>query len=104
MNIEDTKSTLKVIPKDEQKIRKIWKTATILLLITVGEFILAFTIERGIFLYTLYMLLTIWKAKYIIMKFMHLKEESKPLMYSIIIPLVFLIWLGIVLIKEGLVR
>lgn len=101
MEIEDNKSTLKVVPKDEQKIRKIWKTALILLLITVGEFILAFTMDRGILLYTIYMLLTIWKAKYIIMEFMHLKDEVKLLIYSIIVPLIFLIWLGIVLMKEG---
>jgi cytochrome c oxidase subunit IV len=101
MEIEDNKSTLKVVPKDEQKIRKIWKTALILLLITVGEFILAFTIDRGILLYTIYMLLTIWKAKYIIMEFMHLKDEVKLLIYSIIVPLIFLIWLAIVLMKEG---
>lgn len=104
MNIEDTKSKLQIVPKDAAKIRQIWKTAIILLLITVGEFILAFTIDRGILLYTLYMLLTIWKARYIMMEFMHLKEEVKVLIYSIIFPLIFLIWLGIVLIKAGLVR
>lgn len=103
MKIEDTKSKLQIVPKDEAKIRQIWKTTIILLLITLGEFILAFTIDRGIILYTLYMLLTIWKAKYIMMEFMHLKEEVRILIYSIIIPLIFLIWLGIVLIKEGLV-
>lgn len=101
MNIEDSKTTLKVVPRDEQKIRKIWKTALILLLITMGEFVLAFTIDRGILLYTIYMLLTIWKAKYIIMEFMHLKEEVKILMYSIIVPLIFLVWLTLVLMQEG---
>jgi caa(3)-type oxidase subunit IV len=101
MNIEDNKSTLKVVPRDEQKIKKIWKTALILLLITVGEFILAFTVGRGIVLYTIYMILTIWKAKYIIMEFMHLKEEAKILIYSIIVPLIFLIWLTLVLMQEG---
>lgn len=103
MNIEDTKSKLQVIPKDRTKIRQIWKTAIILLLITVGEFILAFTIDRGILLYTLYLLLTIWKARYIMMEFMHLKEEVRVMLFSIILPLIFLLWLGIVLIKEGLV-
>ena len=101
MEIQENKSTLKVIPKDEQKIKKIWKTALILLLITVGEFILAFTVDRGILLYTIYMLLTIWKANYIIMEFMHLKDEVKILIYSIIGPLIFLVWLAAVLMKEG---
>jgi len=101
MEIEDNKSTLQVIPKDSQKIRKIWKTASVLLLITLGEFILAFTMERGILLYTIYMLLTLWKGRYIIMEFMHLKDEVKVLIFSIIGPLIFLIWLAAVLILEG---
>lgn len=101
MEVQDNKSTLKVIPKDSEKIKKIWKTALILLLITMGEFILAFTIDRGILLYTIYMVLTIWKAKYIIMEFMHLKDEVKILIYSIIVPLIFLVWLAAVLMQEG---
>ena len=101
MEVQDNKSTLKVIPKDPEKIKKIWKTATILLLITMGEFILAFTMGRGVLLYTIYMLLTIWKAKYIIMEFMHLKDEVKILIYSILIPLIFLLWLTAVLMQEG---
>jgi len=101
MEIQENKSTLKVIQRDSLKIRKIWKTALVLLLITLGEFILAFTMERGILLYTIYMLLTFWKGRYIIMEFMHLKDEVKVLIFSIIGPLIFLIWLAAVLILEG---
>ena len=101
MEVQDTKSTLQVTPRNEEKIKKIWKTAFILLAITVGEFIMAFTMDRGILLYTLFILLTIWKAKYIMMEFMHLGDEAKPLFYSIIVPLIFLVWLVIALVKEG---
>jgi cytochrome c oxidase subunit IV len=101
MEVQDTKSTLQVTPRNEDKIKKIWKTALILLVITLAEFVMAFTMDRGILLYSLFIILTIWKAKYIMMEFMHLGEEAKPLFYSIIVPLIFLVWLVITLIKEG---
>ena len=101
MEIQENKSTLEVAPRNEEKIKKIWKTAFILLAITVAEFIMAFTMDRGLLLYVLFLLLTIWKAKYIMMVFMHLGDEAKPLFYAIIVPLIFLVWLVIALMKEG---
>lgn len=101
MLIQENKSTLEVQPRNEEKVKKIWKTAGILLAITVVEFIMAFTMERGIILYFLFIALTIWKAKYIMMEFMHLGEEAKPLFFAIIVPLIFLVWLVIALMKEG---
>jgi cytochrome c oxidase subunit IV len=95
------KPTLEVIPRDEEKIKKIWKTAFILLILTSIEFVFAFTIPRGLLLYGIFIALTIWKAKYIMMVFMHLGDEAKPLFYSIIVPLIFLVWLVIALVKEG---
>lgn len=101
MLIQENKSTLEVQPRDDEKVKKIWKTAGILLAITVVEFIMAFTMDRGLILYFLFIALTIWKAKYIMMEFMHLGEEAKPLFFSIIVPLIFLVWLVIALMKEG---
>ncbi len=101
MSIQENKSTLEVAPRNEEKIKKIWKTALILFAITAVEFVLAFTMDRGILLYFVFIALTIWKAKYIMMEFMHLGEEAKPLFYSIIVPLIFLIWLVIALVREG---
>ena len=95
------KNRLEVIPRDPAKIKKIWLTALILLVITAVEFVLAFTMERGLFLYFLFIALTIVKAKYIMLEFMHLGDEVKPLFYSIIVPLIFLVWLIIALMKEG---
>jgi cytochrome c oxidase subunit IV len=95
------KKGLEVIPRDPAKIKKIWMTALILLVITSVEFVLAFTMERGLLLYILFIVLTIVKAKYIMMEFMHLGDEVKPLFYSIIVPLIFLLWLIIALFREG---
>ncbi|RPA70198.1 hypothetical protein EF405_02645 [Cyclobacteriaceae bacterium YHN15] len=101
MALQENKTTLEVIPRNEEKIKKIWKTALILLILTSIEFVFAFTLPRGILLYAIFIGLTIWKAKYIMMEFMHLGEEAKPLFYSIIVPLIFLVWLVIALIREG---
>jgi cytochrome c oxidase subunit IV len=101
MEIQENKSTLHVEPRNEEKVKKIWKTAGILLAITLVEFIMAFTLPRGLILYSLFIILTVWKAKYIMMEFMHLGDEVKPLFYSIIVPLIFLVWLLIALAKEG---
>lgn len=98
---QENKNKLEVLPRDTAKIRKIWFTALILLVVTAVEFLLAFTMERGILLYAIFVILTIVKAKYIMMVFMHLGDEAKPLFYSIIVPLIFLVWLIIALIKEG---
>lgn len=101
MEFQENRTELEVIPRDEAKIRKIWKTAGILLLLTSVEFVFAFTLPRGLLLYAIFIALTIWKAKYIMMEFMHLGEEAKPLFYSIIVPLIFLMWLVIALVREG---
>lgn len=101
MALQENKSALEVMPRNEAKIKKIWKTAGILLLLTLVEFVFAFTLPRGFLLYFIFVVLTIWKAKYIMMEFMHLGEEARPLFYSIIVPLIFLVWLVIALVKEG---
>jgi len=101
MSSHENKTTLEVLPRNKEKIRKIWKTALILLVITAVEFFLAFTMERGMLLFAIFVGLTLVKASYIMMEFMHLKDESKTLFWSIMLPLIFLIWLLIALSKEG---
>lgn len=98
---QENKNGLEVVPRDPAKIKKIWMTALILLVVTAVEFLLAFTMERGMLLYIIFIVLTIVKAKYIMMEFMHLGDEVKPLFYSIIVPLIFLVWLIIALFREG---
>jgi len=90
-----------VIPADKAKIALIWKTALILGIITAIEFILAFTMERGTLLVTVFVSLTLVKAFYIVGEFMHLKYEVKMLIWSIVLPVLFVIWLIVALLVEG---
>lgn len=75
------------------KTGKIWKVFWILLALTAVEFILAFTVSAGFFRTSVFIILTIVKAFYIVGEFMHLKDEIKVLIYAILLPTAFIIWL-----------
>ncbi len=90
-----------VLPKDKAKIAKIWKTAGILAVVTGIEFVFAFTMGRGIVLTTLFVLLTFVKTFYIVGEFMHLKYEVKTLIWSIVIPVLFIVGVILALLIEG---
>lgn len=94
-------SNIKVQPADPAKIRKIWRVALLLAVVTLIEFAFAFTLPRGILLYAIFIGLTFVKAFYIISEFMHLKHEVKFLIWSISLPVIFVIWLIIALLVEG---
>ncbi|MEM9859137.1 MAG: cytochrome C oxidase subunit IV family protein [Bacteroidota bacterium] len=90
-------------PVDKAKIRKIWMTAGYMALITALEFLVAFTLplEMATTRIAIFILMTIVKAFYIVAEFMHLKYEVKVLVWSILIPTVFIIWMLIAFIYEG---
>jgi cytochrome c oxidase subunit IV len=90
-----------VIPVDKAHIAKIWRTAGILALITAFEYLLAFTVGMGTMLITAFILLTLLKAYYIVSEFMHLKHESKALIGSLSIPIIFILWLVLAMIMEA---
>ena len=50
---------------------------------------------------SIFIALTVVKAFYIVSEFMHLKYEVKVLIWSILIPMIFVVWLIIALIYEG---
>lgn len=87
------------IPKPQTK--AIWKTFFILVVLTAIEFLFAFTMEAGTLRNAIFIILTIFKAFYIVAEFMHLKHETKSLIWSIILPLALVIWLMVALIAEG---
>lgn len=93
-----------VIPPDKEKIRKLWKVALILGIITAIEFAVAFLVphEYASTRVWLFIAMTIIKAAYIVGEFMHLRHEAKMLIWSILIPVIFIIWLLIALVYEGM--
>jgi len=84
--------------------KEIWKTFWILLGITALEFVIAFTVDADHYKWTkvgIFIILTIVKAYYIVGIFMHLKNEVKSLIWTIVLPCVFVAWLVVALIIEG---
>jgi cytochrome c oxidase subunit IV len=90
-----------VLPADSAKIKKIWMTCLILGVVTSIEFVLAFTMGRGVLLTSIFVILTFVKTFYIVGEFMHLKHEAKVLIWSIILPMSFVVWLITALCVEG---
>lgn len=79
----------------------IWKTFWILLILTALEFLIAFTMAHGTTKITIFILMTFVKAWYIVGDFMHLKHEAKGLVWSIVLPIIFIVWLMVALFIEG---
>jgi len=94
-------SKVQAQPADKSKISRLWRIALILGIVTAFEFLCAFTLPRGPFLITIFVTLTLVKAFYIVSEFMHLKYEVKTLIWSIVIPTIFVIWLIVALLWEG---
>jgi cytochrome c oxidase subunit 4 len=93
-----------VIPPDKEKIKKLWTVAGILGLITAIEFAVAFLVPHefeGTRVW-LFIAMTIVKAAYIVGEFMHLRHEAKVLIWAILIPMIFVVWLLIALVYEGM--
>ncbi|SES98435.1 cytochrome C oxidase subunit IV family protein [Hymenobacter actinosclerus] len=79
----------------------IWKTFWVITAITALEFLIAFTMPSSTFRNSIFIILTIFKAFFIVAEFMHLKHETKGLIWTIMIPMGLLIWLLVALITEG---
>jgi cytochrome c oxidase subunit IV len=98
----DETAEVAVIPPNKEKIKKLWTVAGILGAVTVVEFIIAFTMGHGPVKTFLFVALTIVKAGYIVLEFMHLKYEAKVLFWSILIPMIFVAWMLVAFVYEGM--
>ncbi|SHI56769.1 Cytochrome C oxidase subunit IV [Hymenobacter daecheongensis DSM 21074] len=79
----------------------IWKTFFVLVGITALEFVFVFVMEPSTLRNSIFIILTIFKAFFIVAEFMHLKHETKGLIWTILVPMALLIWLLVALITEG---
>ncbi len=100
MALEET-SRVPVQPADKSKIMKLWRIAFILFIITSFEFVCAFTLPRGVYLIVIFVVMTLVKAFYIVSEFMHLKYEVKILIWSILLPMIFVVFAIFAFLYEG---
>lgn len=86
--------------------KKIWKVTAILSAVTAVEVALGAMVKQGsdawLTVKVLFILLTLVKAGYIVLSFMHLGDERKALKYVILLPyIVFIIYLMFIAFTEG---
>lgn len=96
-------SHVQVAPEDKSKTNQLWKIAGILLFVTLIEFAIAFFLPESWkwAKISLFVGLTIVKSFYIIGEFMHLRHEKKVLIWSILLPTIFVVWFIMAMIYEG---
>ena len=90
--------------ESKNQVKKIWKIFWILLTITVVEvgfgIMLSHTLPKAVINF-LFLALTILKAGYIVAVFMHLGDEIKSFILSVLIPLVLFVWFIIAFLADG---
>ena len=79
----------------------IWKTFFVLGGITAVEVVFVFLMKAGTLRNSIFIVLTILKAFFIVGEFMHLKHETKGLIWTILVPMALLVWLLVALVTEG---
>jgi cytochrome c oxidase subunit IV len=87
--------------------KKIWKVTAILTVVTAVEVLLGAFIKQGSGVWPMvkwtFVALTLLKAGYIVLSFMHLGDEKKVLKYVILIPyFIFMCYLIFIGITEGI--
>ena len=99
--MEQEAKGLEIAPPNKAKIKRIWTVTAILAGWTAVEFIVAFNLDAGFFKTSIFVVLTIIKAFYIVGEFMHLKHEVKSLIWTILLPCLFVVWLIGALLIQG---
>ena len=102
MDHSDENVHVNVLPPNKEKIKKLWTVAGIMGAVTLVEFVIAFTMPHGPTKTFIFVALTIVKAGYIVLEFMHLKYEVKMLFWAILIPMIFVVWMLVAFVYEGM--
>jgi cytochrome c oxidase subunit IV len=88
-------------PKDMKS--QIWKTFWILFAFTIVDIVLYFILlpYQNMMKNWVFIILGVVKAYYIVGIFMHMKFERKSLMYMIVLPMAFVVFLVALMLNEG---
>jgi cytochrome c oxidase subunit IV len=90
--------------KQKPQTKALWRVFWILLALTAVEFAIAFGLDTDTFKWTkiiIFIIMTIVKAYFIVGNFMHFRDEVKSLIWTVILPAMFVVWLLVALIVEG---
>lgn len=94
---------VEVQPLNRDKVKNFIKVMIYLAIITALEFLIAFTVPHDYkwLRIVIFVVMTIVKAYYIVAEFMHLGHEKKSLKMSIVLPMLFVVFLIFILIFQG---
>ncbi|MEZ5045983.1 MAG: cytochrome C oxidase subunit IV family protein [Chitinophagaceae bacterium] len=99
-HVEDKNSS-----SSKAKVKKIWTVTGILAIVTIVEVILGlYGTSTGMpkwLINTFFIALTLFKAAYIVKVFMHLGDELKNMISSILIPLTLFFWFILAFLWDG---
>lgn len=101
--MEQQTPQVEVQPVNKAKVKNFIKVMLYLAVITAFEFLIAFTVPSE-YKWTriiVFIALTILKAYYIVAEFMHLGHEKKSLKMSIVLPMLFVVFLIFIMIYQG---
>lgn len=89
----------------KKQIGRIWKITLILAIITIVEVVMGLTashvgVSKGL-INTLFIGMTLLKAFYIVRVFMHLGDEFKNFIITVLIPLFLFVWFIIAFLADG---
>lgn len=90
--------------ESKMQIKKIWKVFWILLVITVAEVIVGMKFSHDLpkaLVNFFFLALTILKAGYIVAIFMHLGDEFKGFITTVLVPLFLFVWFIIAFLADG---
>ncbi|MEN3041271.1 MAG: cytochrome C oxidase subunit IV family protein [Bacteroidia bacterium] len=90
-----------LLPSGHSVTDKVWIPFIILFIITVLEFVVAFTVPKSGARVLIFVLMTLAKAFYITAYFMHMKYERMSMALIIISPILLLMALFVALWYEG---
>ncbi len=92
------------VERQKPNTKHLWKVFWILLGLTALEFVVAFQVDADHYKWTkilIFVIMTIVKAYYIVGIFMHLGSETKTFIWSMVLPVIFVVWLIVALLIEG---
>ncbi len=90
--------------ESKNQVKKIWKVFWVLLIITVAEVIVGMFFSHSMpkaLVNFFFLALTILKAGYIVSIFMHLGDELKGFIITVLIPLFLFVWFIIAFLADG---
>jgi cytochrome c oxidase subunit 4 len=90
--------------ESKKQVGRIWKVFWILLVVTIAEVIMGMFYSHHLpkaLVAFFFLALTLFKAGYIVAVFMHLGDEFKNFLITIMIPLTLFIWFIIAFLADG---